>query len=161
MPASDFDFLIGTWDVEHDRLIDTLGPHDGPRIRFRTRVSVQHILDGLGTADETRGALPDGSDFAGFSLRLFDPTTDEWAIWWASTSRPGVLEDPVRGRFVDGRGTFVGPAEAGGREFLSRFHWTETASAHPVWEQDFSFDCGATWEPVNWRMVHTRVERPG
>lgn len=160
MPASDFDFLIGTWDVEHDRLIDTLGPHDGPRLRFRTRVTVQHILGGLGTADETRGILPDGSDFAGFSLRLFDPTTDEWAIWWASTSRPGVLEEPVRGRFVDGRGEFVGHAEADGREFLSRFHWTGTASGHPVWEQEFSFDGGATWEPVNWRMVHTRVERP-
>ena len=70
---------------------------------------------------------------------------------------PGVLDDPVRGRFIAGLGTFVGPAEVDGRAFLARFHWRETSGPHPVWEQDFSFDGGTTWQPVNWRMVHTRV----
>lgn len=157
MPATDFDFLLGTWYVEHDKLVDPFGPPDGPRVHFSSRASVQPILDGLGTADETRGTLPDGTGFVGFTLRLHDPSSDEWSIWWASKARPGVLDDPVRGRFIDGLGTFVGTAAVDGRAFLARFHWRETSGPHPVWEQDFSFDGGTTWQPVNWRMVHTRV----
>lgn len=157
MPSSDFDFLLGAWEVEHDKLVDTLGPPDGPWVRFRSRAEVQPILDGLGTTDETRGTLPDGTGFVGYTLRLYDPQDDSWSIWWASTARPGVLDDPVRGRFVDGRGTFVGPTEVDGRAFLARFHWLETTGPHPVWQQDFSFDGGLNWQPVNWRMVHTRV----
>ena len=158
MPTSDFDFLHGAWHVEHDKLVDPFGPADGPRVRFRSTTEAQPILDGLGNIDETRGALPDGTGFVGFSLRLHDPTNDQWSIWWASKARPGVLDDPVRGRFVDGRGTFVGSAEAGQRQFLARFHWLDTNGPHPVWQQDFSFDGGTSWEPVNWRMVHTRVD---
>ena len=88
MPASDFDFLLGTWEVEHDRLVDPFGPPDGPRTSFRSTATVQSILDGLGTADETRGTLPDGTGFVGFSLRLYDPASDAWAIGWASKARP-------------------------------------------------------------------------
>jgi hypothetical protein len=157
MAASDFDFLLGEWEVVHDKLVDPFGPPDGPRVRFRSTASVRPILDGLGTADETRGTLPDGTGFVGFSLRLYDPATDEWAIWWASAARPGVLDDPVRGRFDAGRGTFVGRATTGDRTYLARFHWIDTLGPSPTWEQDFSFDEGATWEPVNWRMVHSRA----
>lgn len=158
VPATDFDFLLGSWAVEHDKLVDPFGPADGPRVRFRSRATVWSILDGLGTADETRGTLPDGSSFAGFSLRLHVPQRDEWLIWWASKSRPGVLDDPVRGSFTGGDGVFVGRAQHDGREFLARFRWLDTASDHPIWEQDFSLDGGHSWGPVNWRMVHARQD---
>jgi hypothetical protein len=157
MAASDFDFLIGSWQVEHEKLLDPFGPSDGPRVRFRSEATVWPILDGLGTADETRGTLPDGSAFVGFSLRLYEPDSDEWQIWWASKARPGVLDAPVRGSFAGEEGVFVGPAEYAGREFLARFRWTAIAGPHPVWEQDFSSDGGSSWGPVNWRMVHTRT----
>ena len=157
MATSDFDFLIGTWQVEHDKLVDPFRPDDGPRVRFRSEATVWSILDGLGTADETRGTLPDGSAFVGFSLRLYEPQREEWKIWWASKARPGVLDDPVRGSFNGGEGVFVGPAEREGREFLARFRWLDITGPHPVWEQDFSFDGGQSWGPVNWRMVHTRT----
>lgn len=157
MASSDFDFLLGAWHVEHEKLVDPFGPADGPRVTFQTEATVWSILDGLGTADETRGTLPDGSAFVGFSLRLYDPERQDWQIWWASKARPGVLDDPVRGFFADGVGKFVGPAEHEGRTFLARFRWLDTSGPHPVWEQDFSFDNGRSWGPVNWRMVHTRM----
>lgn len=28
--TTDFDFLHGSWDVQHDKLIDPFGPADGP-----------------------------------------------------------------------------------------------------------------------------------
>lgn len=36
MATSDFDFLIGSWQVEHEKLLDPFGPVDGPRVRFRS-----------------------------------------------------------------------------------------------------------------------------
>lgn len=134
--TTDFDFLHGSWDVQHDKLIDPFGPADGPRVQFRSRATVWPILDGFGNADETRGELPDGNSFVGFSLRLFAPETNEWLIWWAAKARPGVLDDPVRGSFADGVGEFVGPADHDGRRYLARFRWLDTAGEHPVWEQE-------------------------
>jgi len=157
--ATDFDFLLGTWSVQHRRLTDPLDPGCTTWVEFETVAEVDSILGGLGTADQTRGTLPDGTSFDGYSLRLYTPEADEWAIWWASSSRPGVLDDPVRGRFDDGVGTFIGPAEHRGTAFLARFRWVDTDGPNPVWEQDFSFDDGATWAPINWRMVHTRRDR--
>ena len=37
----------------------------------------------------------DGDPFEGFTLRLFDLTTQTWSIWWSSTRAPGRLEPPV------------------------------------------------------------------
>lgn len=116
------------------------------------------VLGGLGNVDETVGVLPNGNEFVGLSLRLYDPAGDRWGIWWASTAQPGVLEEPVYGSFAGGVGEFVGSAVHEGRPYLARFHWREVDSATPIWEQDFSFDDGATWDPVNWRMEHSRLD---
>ncbi|MGL5819586.1 MAG: hypothetical protein ACRCYR_18645 [Phycicoccus sp.] len=156
MPATDFDFLIGTWRVDHERLADPFDPRCSSWLRFESTAEVDAVLDGLGTADQTRGTLPDGARFAGFSLRPYTPEQDEWSIWWASADRPGVLDDPVRGRFREGIGTFVSEARHGETRYLARFRWSGTATSAPVWSQDFSFDGGTTWAPVNWRMTHTR-----
>jgi hypothetical protein len=154
---TDFDFLVGTWSVQHRRLTDPLDPDCQTWIDFTTVADAHHILDGLGNADQTSGTLPDGTAFHGYSLRLFAPEADEWSIWWASAGRPGVLDDPVRGSFENGIGTFVGPAEHGDRRFLARFRWLDTDTPQPLWVQDFSFDNGGTWAPINWRMTHTRL----
>ena len=78
---------------------------------------------------------------------MYSPENDEWAIWWAASSRPGVLDDPVRGRFENGVGTFVGAGEYEGVDFLARFQWLDTDTPNPVWQQDFSFDDGQSWAP--------------
>ncbi|MFE5310078.1 hypothetical protein [Isoptericola sp. NPDC056605] len=155
----DFDFLFGAWHVRHRRWTEPLAPGSttGTWAEFDTEAVAGPILDGLGNADDTSGTLPDGSRFSGHSLRLYDPSRDVWRIWWASTSQPGRLDPPVEGTFTDGVGTFVGPFEHEGRTILARFRWLDTDSPRPRWEQDFSFDEGPTWEPVNWVMTHTRI----
>ena len=159
MSATDFDFLVGAWTVRHQRLVDTLDPGCTEWLQFETVADADHILRGTGNTDQTSGTLPDGTEFTGYSLRLYSPEADEWSIWWASTSRPGVLDDPVRGRFEQGVGTFIGEAEHDGVKFLARFQWLDTDTDAPVWQQDFSFDGGSTWAPVNWRMTHRRRDR--
>src|SRR5262245_36976812 len=135
MGNADFDFLFGRWTVQHEKLTDPLDPECDTWDRFTTETEAQGILGGTGNSDETRGTLPDGTAFTGYSLRLYAPELDRWSIWWASTMRPGVLDDPVHGRFADGVGTFVGEDERNGVRFLQRFRWRDTNTDNPVWEQ--------------------------
>jgi hypothetical protein len=104
----DFDFLLGTWRVHNRRLLRRLeGCTDWEE--FETSLSTRPILAGLGNVDSFyREALQDGAAWEGFTLRLFDPETRSWSIWWAATSRPGRLDPPVVGGFTDGRGRSTG-----------------------------------------------------
>ena len=38
-----------------------------------------------------------------------------------------------------------------------RFTWKDIADGSATWEQSFSFDDGATWDP-NWITRHIRIE---
>lgn len=92
--------------------------------------------------------------FIGTALRLFNPETREWSIWWADNHR-GVLDPPVTGSFIEGIGTFYGRDRHGDIPVLVRFIWDAREAAHPRWEQAFSPDDGATWE-TNWKMTFER-----
>ncbi|MCL2515876.1 MAG: hypothetical protein FWD85_10605 [Microbacteriaceae bacterium] len=157
MASSDFDFLFGEWRVHHHKRVNPFDPADDHWVEFDTLTGARPTLSGLGNIDETTGELPGSGPFTGMSLRLYDPAADRWGIWWASTGAPGVLDAPVYGRFEHGVGEFVGAAEHRGIPFLQRFRWLDVETPSPVWEQQFSFDGGATWDGVNWRMEHTRT----
>jgi hypothetical protein len=153
----DFDFLAGSWRVHSRRLTDALDPACDEWVEFDGTCDARLILDGLGNTDTFRvPALPDGRSLEGFTLRLFEPETGQWRIWWASTTRPGVLDEPVVGRFVDGVGTFECPDVVNGVSVLVRYRWSEITPTSARWEQFFSFDEGETWHR-NWIMDNTRI----
>jgi hypothetical protein len=114
------------------------------------------ILEGIGHIDRMYVRQPsDGDPFEGFTLRLYDPSTETWSIWWSSTRSPGRLDPPVVGQFVDGRGTFEREDTVGGHAVKVRFEWRADAVA-PTWLQSFSYDEGKTWK-LNWEMLFTRI----
>jgi hypothetical protein len=153
MPASDFDFLPGHWEVSNRKLVDTLDPDCDEWEEFNATSEARAILGGLGNIDHFR--MADGS-YEGFSLRLFDPEQDLWRIWWSSTQRPGRLDPPVEGRFGrDGRARFECHDVLEGVPIRMRFDWSEITGASARWKQAFSFDGGRTWKP-NWIMELTR-----
>lgn len=148
----DFDFLFGTWQVAHRKLADMMDPGCTDRLEFTTTGTAHPILGGLGNIDSV--VAPD-SDFQGFTLRLFDPDQRLWRIRWCSTTRPGVLDPPVEGRFTDGAGLFQGTDVVAGEAVDVRYHWQPGTDA-ARWSQDFSRDGGATrW--TNWIMDFSRV----
>lgn len=154
MPASDFDFLPGLWDVSNRKLADTLDPDCDQWHEFDATSEARAILGGIGNIDHFR--VDDGS-YEGFSLRLFDPEADLWRIWWSSTQRPGRLDPPVEGRFgADGRARFECEDVLGGVPIRMRFDWSEITETSARWEQAFSFDGGRSWKP-NWIMELTRA----
>lgn len=122
-------------------------------IEFDGRSEVRRLFDGLGNVD-SYFAMRDGQSFEGMTLRLLSPETNEWSIYWADNTHPGVLFPPMKGRFAGDTGVFYGDEEANGRKVLCRFLWTR--GEQPRWEQAFSDDEGKTWE-TNWIMSFTRA----
>ncbi len=154
--ADDFDFLFGSWRIYNRRLDDPLGNSDSWS-EFEATSEAYPILNKLGNVQTYDApAFPGRPGFQGDALRLLDPETGLWRIWWASTAARGQLDSPVMGRFRDGVGQFDGKDVIGGRELHVRFLWTEITEASARWEQSFSFDGGETFIP-NWLMLHERV----
>jgi hypothetical protein len=147
--TSDFDFLSGAWQVEHRRMVDPVGGGND-WVEFDGALEGSVHFNGAVSVDEL--SLADGH--RGLTFRTYDPRREEWAIYWVN-SRVGRLEPPVRGRFVDGIGTFLGEEQLGGRRVLVRFIWSDISATTARWRQAFSFDSGATWAD-NWEMRFTR-----
>jgi hypothetical protein len=146
--TTDFDFLQGDWDVANRRRADYLDEGSGweefPAVSRATR-----HFDGGANFDEIR--FP---DYTGLTVRLFDPETRRWSLYWGD-SRRGGLFPPVEGAFVDGRGEFHGDDEHDGKPVRVRYLWSVTAADSAHWEQAFSLDGGETWI-TNWHMDFTR-----
>jgi hypothetical protein len=148
----DFDFLHGTWRIDHRRLRERLtGCQEWDE--FSTGLRCQPVLGGYGNMDE--GAFPI-QGYHAMSLRLYDERERTWSIFWI-TSRSAVIEPPVIGSFGDdGTGVFLGPDTHNDTPVLVRFLWSGITSGAARWEQAFSTDDGKTWE-VNWVMDLTRT----
>jgi hypothetical protein len=152
--ARDFDFWMGSWNVRNRLLRARLrGCEEWDE--FASTVVARPILDGLGNEDEFRTSF--GGGFVAMSFRFFDPRSRRWSIYWADSRRSGLLDPPVVGGFAGGTGVFEGPDTFEGRPIVVRFVWSGVTTPAPRWEQSFSDDGGATWEP-NWIMDFTRRE---
>ena len=154
--AAGFDFLLGSWRVHNRKLRDVTDRDCTEWIEFDARSEVIPILLGGGNFDRMFvDDPPDGPAFEGDTLRIFDPETTKWSIWWSSTRAPGKLDVPVRGRFRGNIGVFECEDLIGGDPVDVRFEWTD--GARPRWEQTFSYDGGAT-RVSNWVMTFERPE---
>ena len=152
--SSDFDFLTGTWRVQHRKLRSRLtGCTDWDA--YESRFEARTHLNGLVSIDE--GALPHPSPYRGMTFRTYDVAAGEWALHWLDSRTLQMDTTPVRGRFADGVGEFVAEDHHEGVPILCRFRWTVHRPERASWDQAFSTDDGTTWE-TNWVMEETRVE---
>jgi hypothetical protein len=149
--TQDFDFLAGKWNV-HNRYLKGRLRSSTEWIEFDGTSEVQPLLNGLGNLDRY-SAQRDGKLVKGITVRLLNPDTGEWSLYWADNVRPGALQMPMIGKFQGDTGEFFGEEEVDGKKVLCRFRWIRGDA--PRWEQAFSDDGGASWE-VNWVMTMTR-----
>jgi len=153
----DFDFFFGTWYVKNRKRVKPLVQGDDEWIEFEGQVEAWPILGGVGNIDWFKAPrFPGRPDFEGFTLRLYEPATRLWRIWWASSIGSGHLDPPVVGRFSGGVGRFECDEVMDAEVVRVRYDWKDIATDSVTWEQSFSFDGGATWDP-NWTMRSTRV----
>lgn len=151
-----FDFLHGRWRVRNQRLAQRLvGCTEWQE--FAAECDCRPVLGGLGNLDRYFAPrFVDGQPLEALTLRLYDPAARAWRIHWADDRRRR-LDPALSGGFTGARGLFFGDDECQGRTVRVRFEWTALGGGEARWEQAFSPDGGASWEP-NWRMFFARQE---
>jgi hypothetical protein len=152
----DFDYLVGSWNIHlKKRLRPLTGSKDW--IEFDGTVVCRRIWDGHGEAEEFNvDSSEKNIHIHGLAVRLYNPISHQWSIYWAN-EKNGVMDPvPQIGSFKDGRGEFYGQDTLDGKPIFVRFSWTNTMSSSPHFEQSYSNDGGRTWE-VNWITEQKRV----
>jgi hypothetical protein len=150
----DFDFLFGTWLVHHRRLRERLSGSDEWE-EFVGSAVAKPVWGGIANVDEIIAETQSGP-LRGMTVRLFDPAARHWRLYWAN-AESGVLDMPVIGGFLDGRGEFFNQEIFRGRAIFVRYIWSAISADSCRWEQAFSQDGARTWE-TNWIMEFTRAQ---
>ena len=148
----DFDFLVVGWKIRNRKLKEPLAGHNDWD-EFDATQNLRQILQGFGNFDIFSAEF-DGKPFEGFTLRLFDPQTRLWTIYWAD-SNAVKLDGGKVGSFDGDIGEFFSREVFAGKNILVRFHWDKRNPEAPVWSAAFSVDEGRTWE-WNWYAYFAR-----
>jgi hypothetical protein len=148
--SHDFDFLIGSWKSEQHKLKKRLA-NNNEWEHFSSDIRVKKLPAGLGNIDEL-----DMPTATGLTLRLFNPKTQLWSIYWISSANPVMDTNPVVGRFSGNVGEFFCDDDFEGKKIRVRYTWTNLGNGKATWAQAFSPDGGKSWE-TNWKAEFTRV----
>jgi hypothetical protein len=156
---NDFDFLVGKWKM-YQRRLDRRLENCKDWTEFESMDENSKILAGLGDIDtykttEMPGMV--GVPFEGFTLRIFNPKTRLWGLYWVASNR-GILDPPQIGSFEDNVGHFFAKDTCKGKNVIVVFRWDIRDKDKPVWSQAYSADNGKTWE-WNWYNVCIRRQK--
>jgi hypothetical protein len=150
---NDFDYLIGRWNIKNRALKKQLAGSDEWE-EFDATQEFRLVLLGLGNVDIFHTELA-GKPFEGLTLRLFDPQTRLWTIYWAD-SNTMKLDSGKVGSFAGDMGEFFGREVVEGKDVLVKFHWDKRNPKAPIYSRAFSADAGRTWE-WNWYSNFSRA----
>jgi hypothetical protein len=152
----DFDYEIGTWKIHLSRLQDRLA---GSKtwVKFDGTSVTRKVWDGRANLEEFETDSSTGH-IEGLTLRLYNPQTHQWRIYWANSKDPDLGQpiQPMVGEFKNGHGEFYDQELWKGRTVYVRFLWSEIMPNSAHFEQSYSDDGGKTWE-VNWITDQTRT----
>ena len=149
---SDFDYLTGNWNIRNRTLKEPLAGNDEWE-EFDATQEFRLILLGLGNVDIFHTELG-GKPFEGLTVRLFDPQTRLWTIYWAD-SKAMTLDGGKVGSFDGDEGEFFGREVVDGKDVIVKFRWDKRHLEAPIYSRAFSADAGRTWE-WNWYSNFSR-----
>ena len=151
----DFDFLVGSWKFHLKRLKKRLAGSTEWLDLDGTTVC-RKVLDGRAEVEEMNVESADKQmHIQGLAMRLYNPESDQWSIYWVNGA-DGILEqNPMVGQFTNGRGEFYNQQIYDGRAIYARFTWSGVTTDTPHFEQAFSTDGGKTWK-TNWITNQTK-----
>lgn len=151
----DFDFYEGEWKL-HNRKLKSRLDNCSEWVEFESTQEMYRVLNGIGNIDNYLATF-DGVPFEGMTIRLFNPKTRLWSIYWAD-SNEGRLDPPVVGSFENSIGHFFTKDVFNGIDILVVFRWDCEDKENPIWSQAFSADNGKTWE-WNWYMYFSKITK--
>lgn len=148
----DFDFEFGAWHAHLKRRLHPL-QSSNEWVEYDGTSVVRKVWDGkanLGEFNVTNAT----AHVQGMSLRLYNPSSRQWSIYWAS-SEDGSLTTPLVGGWTNGRGLFYDQESYQGRMVFFRFTFSDLTPTSFRLEQAISADGGATWL-ANWIATFAR-----
>jgi hypothetical protein len=148
----DFDYLRGGWNIRNRTLKEPLTGRDEWK-EFDATQEFRQVLFGLGNVDSFHTEL-DGKPFEGLTVRLFNPHTRLWTIYWAD-SNAMTLDGGKVGSFDGPEGDFFGREVVADKHVIVKFHWDKRDLEAPIYSRAFSADAGRTWE-WNWYSHFSR-----
>jgi hypothetical protein len=155
--ASQFDFLIGQWDLSVRPKVAGLAAkiHGAPRLLGTWKA--WRAFDGFGIEDELR--IVDGSgnpNALNHALRAYDPTARRWNITGVDVYRGRVTS--ATAEWQDGAMAQSGKGtDAEGKPYLTRTRFTAITPSSFVMQQDRSADDGNTWDEAVLKIEAKRV----
>ena len=132
-----FDFHFGTWRTHILRRASAQ-----KWVKMTGTVIDQPLWGGRANLEKIE-ASGSGSHFQGLTLFLYDPKSGQWSQQFASSS-DGIMDEPLYGRFANGRGVLYGWS-GDGRKLLERDTWSDTTPSSYHFEIASSADGGKTW----------------
>jgi hypothetical protein len=150
---TDFDFFVGKWKL-HNKTLKKNPDNTVEWKEFESTQEMHIILDGLGNIDNYL-AQRNGKPFEGMTLRLFNPQTKLWSIYWADSNYGVLGMPPVVGSFENHVGYFFSKDIYDGKNLITVYRWDARNPDKPVWSQATSENNGQTWE-WNWFMYMRR-----
>jgi hypothetical protein len=138
----DFDFEFGSWKVHLKRLLHPL-TGSNTWVELEGTSIVRKVWDGRANLGELEIKNSD-SHVEGLSLRLYNPQTHQWNIYWANSSDGNLGTPPMVGQFKNGRGEFFDEELFKGASIQVRFIFSDISPTSFRLEQAFSADGGKT-----------------
>jgi hypothetical protein len=146
--AHAFDFQFGAWNVSiRARRGTTWTTYTGTHV-------VTPIWNGRSNYGVMEVSGPSGR-IEGMQLRLYNPRSHQWTLQFTASSS-GVLGEPSRGRFANGRGAFVERETQNGSTVLFRTITSDIQTNSYRDEISTSSDGGKTWK-TTWIAQYTRT----
>jgi hypothetical protein len=124
-------------------------------IEFDGTSVTRKVWDGHAQLEEfeTDGAA---GHIEGLTLRLYNPKSRQWSLYWANTKDGSMGGPPNVGEFREGVGNFYCMDTFNGKMVLVKYEWSKITPTSAHFEQSYSEDGGKTWE-ANWITDQTRV----
>ena len=148
----DFDPLLGSWKYSLRRRTDPL-TGSTTWVNLTGTGVCYRLWDGRAQLD-TIVVNGESGHIEGLTLRLYNPKSHEWRLYWAN-SKDGVVVVPQVGQFNKGHGEFYAQDTLNDKSILVKFHWSGLHHWSPTsggsrlgrWGQDME---------VNWITDQTR-----
>jgi len=112
---NDFDYLVGNWNIRNRTLKEPL-TGKGEWEEFDATQEFRVILLGQGNFDIFRTEF-EGKPFEGLTVRLFEPHTRLWTIYWADSNAMKLDAGKV-GSFAGNEGDFFGREVVAGKDVV-------------------------------------------
>lgn len=154
--VGEFDFWLGNWDVRQ-RLLNA----DGSWLELPASTSVTREGGGCAIIEHWSGSvqffwedMQAPEEIWGLSVRVRDPQSGLWSIYWMDSRSPR-FDAPYVVGFQGNRGEFFRAIETPGGPRLARIVFSRARPELVNWELAVSADQGASWTPL-WTMEMQR-----